>query len=161
MEPNTEKKETLNENALEELNEMEDVSDSGDQKNNEAIDGSTSNNNDVIPILDETPSLENINEEDKTSETKDSEENSDKADEKVKESDLSQQQEDKNETSNLIADNEEDVKPKNKSKILIIVVLSLLLILDLAALIIYLIGIDKVISFIIVVITVTNIVYLA
>ena len=148
MEPNTEKKETLNENALEELNEMEDVSDSGDQKNNEAIDGSTSNNNDVIPILDETPSLENINEEDKTSETKDSEENSDKADEKVKESDLSQQQEDKNETSNLIADNEEDVKPKNKSKILIIVVLSLLLILDLAALIIYLIGIDKVISFI-------------
>ena len=127
---------------------MEDVSDSGDQKNNEAIDGSTSNNNDVIPILDETPSLENINEEDKTSETKDSEENSDKADEKVKESDLSQQQEDKNETSNLIADNEEDVKPKNKSKILIIVVLSLLLILDLAALIIYLIGIDKVISFI-------------
>ena len=148
MEPNTEKKETLNEDALEELNEMEDVSDSGDQKNNEAIDGSTLNNSDVIPILDETPSLENINEEDKTSETKDSEENSDKTNEKVKESDLSQQQEDKNETSNLVSDNEEDVKSKNKSKILIIVVLSLLLILDLAALIIYLIGIDKVISFI-------------
>lgn len=148
MEPNTEKKETLNEDALEELTEMEDVSDSGDQKNNEAIDGSTSNNNDVIPILDETPSLENINEDDKTSETMDSEENSDKTDEKVKESDLSQQQEDKNETSNLVSDNEEDVKSKKNSKILIIIILSLLLVLDLAALIIYLIGIDKVISFI-------------
>lgn len=149
MEPNTEKKETLNEDALEELNEMEDVSDSDDQKNNQAIDGITSDNNDMIPILDETPSLENINEEDKVLETKDSEENSDQTDDKVKESNnLSQQQEDKNETSNLTPDNEEDVKPKSNSKILIIVVLSLLLILDLAALIIYLIGIDKVISFI-------------
>lgn len=132
MEPNTEKKETLNEDALEELNEMEDVSDSDDQKNNQAIDGITSDNNDMIPILDETPSLENINEEDKVKES----------------NNLSQQQEDKNETSNLTPDNEEDVKPKSNSKILIIVVLSLLLILDLAALIIYLIGIDKVISFI-------------
>lgn len=149
MEPNTEKKETLNEDALEELNEMEDVSDSDDQKNNQAIDGITSDNNDMIPILDETPSLENINEEDKVSETNDSEENSDQTADKVKESNnLSQQQEGKNETSNLTPDNEEDVKPKSNSKILIIVVLSLLLILDLAALIIYLIGIDKVISFI-------------
>ena len=41
MEPNTEKKETLNEDALEELNEMEDVSDSDDKKNNQAIDGIT------------------------------------------------------------------------------------------------------------------------
>ena len=52
MEPNTEKKETLNEDALEELNEMEDVSDSDDQKNNQAIDGITSVNYDMIPILD-------------------------------------------------------------------------------------------------------------
>lgn len=132
MEPNTKKKETLNEDALEELNEMEDVSDSDDQKNNQAIDGITSDNNDMIPILDETPSLENINEEDKVKES----------------NNLSQQQEDKNETSNLTPDNEENVKPKSNNKILIIVVLSLLLILDLAALIIYLIGIDKVISFI-------------
>ena len=111
---------------------MEDVSDSDDQKNNQAIDGITSDNNDMIPILDETPSLENINEEDKVKES----------------NNLSQQQEDKNETSNLTPDNEENVKPKSNNKILIIVVLSLLLILDLAALIIYLIGIDKVISFI-------------